>query len=69
MECGLETLHDAVRKVFELKKETSTYIAKLQISMIRNKQEGISTVNKLIRQVDSLKTGVNSSNDEHSIYA
>ncbi|KAH0639643.1 hypothetical protein KY285_036229 [Solanum tuberosum] len=40
VECGLETLYDAIKK------------------------EGISTVNKLIRQVDFLKGGVSSSNND-----
>ncbi|KAG5607030.1 hypothetical protein H5410_028522 [Solanum commersonii] len=44
IERGLETLHDAVEKVFQLQKDTSTY-----------------------KQVDSLKTGVNSSNNEVAI--
>ncbi|KAH0755142.1 hypothetical protein KY290_025412 [Solanum tuberosum] len=64
---GLETLYDAVEKVFRLQKDTSTNISKLRIAMTIIKQESISIVNKLIRQVNSLKTGVNSSNNELAI--
>ncbi|KAG5630738.1 hypothetical protein H5410_002455 [Solanum commersonii] len=67
VERGLETFHDAIEKVFRLQKDTNIDIGKLRIAMTRIKQEGISTVNKLIRQVDSLKTGVNSSNNELAI--
>ncbi|KAG5596210.1 hypothetical protein H5410_037442 [Solanum commersonii] len=59
IERGLETLHDA--------KDTNTDIGKLRIAMTGIKQEGIATVNKLIRQVDSLKCGVDSSNNELAI--
>ncbi|KAG5611587.1 hypothetical protein H5410_022868, partial [Solanum commersonii] len=65
--CGLESLHDAVEKVFRLQKDTSTNVGKLRISMTGIKQESISTINKLIRQVDSLKNGVDSSNNEPAI--
>ena len=36
---------------------------KLRIAMKMIKQKGISMVNRLIQQVDSLKSGVNSSNN------
>ncbi|KAH0693504.1 hypothetical protein KY285_020601 [Solanum tuberosum] len=67
VERGLETLHDAVEKVFRLQKDTSTDVGKLRVSMTGIKQEGISTVSKLIRQVDSFKNGVDSSNNELAI--
>ncbi|KAH0773405.1 hypothetical protein KY290_010542 [Solanum tuberosum] len=67
VERGLETLHDVVEKVFRLQKDTSTVIGKLRIAMIGIKQEGIATINKLIRQVNSLKGGVDSSNNELAI--
>ena len=39
-------------------------IDKLRIAMKMIKQKGISMVNRLIQQLDSLKIGVNSSNNE-----
>ncbi|KAK4731092.1 hypothetical protein R3W88_024080 [Solanum pinnatisectum] len=58
VERDLETLHDAVEKVFHLQKETSTDVGKLQISMTRIKQEGIATINKLtlLRVESALQT-------------
>uniref|UniRef100_M1DZ15 Uncharacterized protein n=1 Tax=Solanum tuberosum TaxID=4113 RepID=M1DZ15_SOLTU len=67
VERGLETLHDAVEKVFRLQKDTSTVIGKLRIAMTGIKQKGIAMVNKLIRQADSLKGGVDFSNNELAI--
>ncbi|KAG5595927.1 hypothetical protein H5410_037159 [Solanum commersonii] len=64
VEHGLETLHDAVEMVFRLQKDTSSDVGKLHIAMIGIKHEGISTVNKLIQQAGSLKSGVSSSNNE-----
>lgn len=58
MERGLETLEDAVEKVFGLQNGTSTDIGKLWIIITGIKQEGIATVNWLIKQIDSLKKGV-----------
>lgn len=60
VEQNLETLHDAMLKVFRLQKDTITDIGKLRIAMIGIKQEGISTINHLIKQVHPLKGGVNS---------
>ena len=40
---------------------------KLRIAMKMIKQKGISMVNRLIQQVDSLKSGVNSSNNELAV--
>ncbi|KAH0650390.1 hypothetical protein KY284_030302 [Solanum tuberosum] len=67
IERGLETLHNVVEKVFRLQKDTNTNVGKLRIVMTGIKQEGISTVNKLIQQVDSLKSGVNSSNTDLAV--
>jgi len=67
VERGLETLHDVVEKVFLLQKDTTTDVGKLRIAMTGIKQEGISTVNKLIRQVDFLKSGVSSSNNDLAV--
>ncbi|KAG5611608.1 hypothetical protein H5410_022889 [Solanum commersonii] len=67
VERGFETLHDVVEKVFRLQKDTTTDIEKLRIAMTGIKQEGISTVNKLIRQVDFLKGGVSSSNNDLAV--
>ncbi|KAG5586670.1 hypothetical protein H5410_047104, partial [Solanum commersonii] len=64
VERGLETLHDAIEKVFRLQKNITTDVGKLRIAMTGINQEGISTVNKLIRQVDFLKGGVSSSNND-----
>ncbi|KAH0652789.1 hypothetical protein KY289_030467 [Solanum tuberosum] len=55
VECGLETLHDVVEKVFRLQMDTSTDVDKLHIVMTGIKQEGISTVNKLtLSRVESI---------------
>ncbi|KAH0773445.1 hypothetical protein KY290_010582 [Solanum tuberosum] len=64
VERGLETLNNAAKKVFRLQKDTTTDVGKLRIAMTGIKQEGISTVNKFIKQVDSLKSGVSSSNND-----
>ncbi|KAG5576188.1 hypothetical protein H5410_056322 [Solanum commersonii] len=47
-----------------LLRDTTTAVGKLLIVMTRIKHEGIYTVNKLIRQVDSLKGGVSSFNND-----
>ena len=39
----------------------------LRIAMKMIKQKGISMVNNLIQQVDSLMSGVNSYNNEHAV--
>ncbi|KAH0669724.1 hypothetical protein KY285_023884 [Solanum tuberosum] len=67
VERGLETLYDVVEKVFQLQKDTNSDIGKLRIAMTGIKQKGIATVNKLIKQVDSLKCGVDFSNNELAI--
>uniref|UniRef100_M0ZUX8 Uncharacterized protein n=1 Tax=Solanum tuberosum TaxID=4113 RepID=M0ZUX8_SOLTU len=67
VERGLETLHDVVEKIFRVQKDTTTDVGKLRIAMTGIKQEGISTVNKLIRQVDFLKAGVSSSNNDLAV--
>ncbi|KAK4718095.1 hypothetical protein R3W88_016433 [Solanum pinnatisectum] len=67
VECGLETLHDAVEKVFRQQKDTSTNMGKLRIAMTKIKQEGITTFSKLIQQIDSLKSGVSSSNNNLAV--
>ena len=67
VERNLETLHDALEKVFHLQKDSNTDIGKLRITMIMIKQKGISMVNLLIQQVDSVKSGVNSSNNELAV--
>ncbi|KAH0712306.1 hypothetical protein KY289_008265 [Solanum tuberosum] len=67
VERGLETLHDAVEKVFRLQKDTTTDVGKLRIAMTRIKQEGISTVNKFTHQVDSLKGGFSFSNNDFAV--
>lgn len=67
VERGLKTLHDAVEKVFRLQKDTSTDVGKIRIAMKGIKHKGIATGNKLIRKVDSLKSGVDSSNNELAI--
>uniref|UniRef100_M1DVC2 Uncharacterized protein n=1 Tax=Solanum tuberosum TaxID=4113 RepID=M1DVC2_SOLTU len=67
VKCGLETLCDAVEKVFCLQNDTSTDMGKLRIAMTGIKQEGISTFNELIKQVDSLKSGVSSSNNDLAV--
>ncbi|KAG5571104.1 hypothetical protein H5410_060870 [Solanum commersonii] len=56
VECGSKTLHDVVEKVFRLQKYTITDVGKIRITMTGIKKEGITTFNKLIRQVDSLKS-------------
>ena len=48
--------------VFNLQKDSNTGIGKLRIAMTMTNQKGISMLNHLIQQVDSLKSGVNSSN-------
>ncbi|KAG5580481.1 hypothetical protein H5410_051108 [Solanum commersonii] len=63
-----DELKTRIMKVFRLQKDTSTDIGKLRIAMTWIKQEGITTVNKLIRQVDSLKCRVDSSNNELAIF-
>ncbi|KAH0712494.1 hypothetical protein KY289_008453 [Solanum tuberosum] len=67
VERGLETLHDAIEKVFRLQKDTTTDVGKLHITMTGIKQEGISTVNKFTHQVDSLKGGVSFSNNDFAV--
>ena len=64
VERNLETLHDSVENVFRLQIDSSTDIGKLPIAMTGIKQEGISTLNRLIKKVESLKRGVNSSNND-----
>ena len=49
--------------VFDLQKDSNTDIGKLRIAIKMIKQKGISMVNRLIQQVDSVKSGVNSSNN------
>uniref|UniRef100_M1DZD0 Uncharacterized protein n=1 Tax=Solanum tuberosum TaxID=4113 RepID=M1DZD0_SOLTU len=67
VERGLETLQDVVEKVFHIQKDTSIDVGKLCIAMTSIKHEGISTVNRLIKQVDSFKGGVSSSNTDLAI--
>ncbi|KAL3352282.1 hypothetical protein AABB24_020367 [Solanum stoloniferum] len=67
VERGPKTLHDVVEKVFRLQKDTSTDVGKLRITMTGIKQGGIPTFNKLIKQVDSLNSGVVSSNNDLAI--
>uniref|UniRef100_M1DTN1 Uncharacterized protein n=1 Tax=Solanum tuberosum TaxID=4113 RepID=M1DTN1_SOLTU len=57
-------LQDVVEMVFCIEKDTSTDVGKLRIAMTGIKHEGISMVNQLIKQVDSLKGEVSSSNTE-----
>lgn len=45
IECGLETLQDAIEKVFLLQKESTTDNGKLRIAMTGIKQKGIATFN------------------------
>uniref|UniRef100_M1DGP1 Uncharacterized protein n=1 Tax=Solanum tuberosum TaxID=4113 RepID=M1DGP1_SOLTU len=67
VERGLESLQDVVEKLFRIQKDTSTYVGKLRIVMTSIKQEGITIVKKLIQKVDSLKSGVNSSNNDLAV--
>ena len=53
--------------LWRLQKDFSPYIGNLYIFMTVIKNEGISTVNRLIQHVDSLKSGVNSSNNELAV--
>ncbi|KAH0746129.1 hypothetical protein KY285_007786 [Solanum tuberosum] len=50
-----------------LGKDTTTDVGKLRIAMTGIKNEGIYTVNKLIRHVDSLKGGVSSFNNDLAV--
>uniref|UniRef100_M1DDU3 Uncharacterized protein n=1 Tax=Solanum tuberosum TaxID=4113 RepID=M1DDU3_SOLTU len=67
VERGLETLLDVVEKVFRLQKDTSTNVGKLRIAITGIKDEGISTVHRLIKQVGSLKSGVSSFNNDFAV--
>ncbi|KAH0738097.1 hypothetical protein KY290_036802 [Solanum tuberosum] len=67
VEHGLDTLQDVVENVFCIQKDTSTNVGKLRIAMTGIKQEGIFMVNRLIKQVDSLKGGVRSSNNDLAV--
>lgn len=53
--------------MFFLLKDTSTDIGLLCISIKGIKHEGIVIVNRLIKQVDSLKGGVQSSNTDFAV--
>ena len=53
-------------KVFHLNKDSNSDMDKLRIAMKMIKQKGIWMINRLIQQVDSLKSGVNSSNNVHA---
>ena len=53
--------------LWRLQKDFSPYIGNLWITMTMIKHEGISTVNRLIQHVDSLKSGVNFSNNELAV--
>lgn len=58
MDCGLGTLQDVVEEVLHLQIDTSIVIGKLRIDMTWIKQEGIATINRFIKQIDTLKGGV-----------
>lgn len=64
VENGIEMLQESVGKILQMHKDTSTYVGKLRILMDGLKQEGVSTMNKMIKQVDSLKKGAKSSNNK-----
>lgn len=63
LDSNMQGLPDIIEKVLQLSKDTSTEVGKLRLDADGLKREGISTVNKLIKQVGSMNVGVNSSNN------
>ncbi|KAG5585339.1 hypothetical protein H5410_045773 [Solanum commersonii] len=61
---GLEKLLSTTERLVCLNKDTSTDVGKLHLAMSRLKHDGISTVHKVMKQVDSIKSGVSSSNTD-----
>lgn len=56
----MQIMQESAGKILQLSKDTNTDVGKLHISMDGLKR-GVQTVNNLIKQVDSFKTGANSS--------
>ena len=61
LEDSLEKLISTTNRLVRLNKETNIDVGKLHLALTSLKKNGISTVNQLMKQVDSMKSGVISS--------
>lgn len=57
-------LQEAVGKLVQMGKETSSDVGKLRIAINSLKKESVSSMNKLMCQVDSLQKGADSSQNQ-----
>lgn len=64
---NLHSVQEILKKILQLSKDTSTKVGKLHLDVYRLKKEGVCTVNRLIKQVDSMNNGVNSCNNDLAI--
>lgn len=55
IENTMEALKESIRKILQLHKDTNTCVGKFHLVVDGLKQEGVSTKNKLIHQVDFLE--------------
>lgn len=63
LNCNLQGMQEYLENVLQLSKETNIEVGKIRLHIDGLKKEGVNTVNKLIKQVDLMNSGVNSFNN------
>lgn len=67
LESTMHAMQDTIGKVLQLSKDTRTNVGKLHIAMDGVKLEDVRSFNKLLEQIDSLKIGADSSNNDLTV--
>jgi len=60
-------IQDCLNKNLQHSKDTSTDVRKIKLAIEDLKKEGVKTVNRLIKQVNSIKAGADSSHNELAV--
>ncbi|KAG5608959.1 hypothetical protein H5410_020240 [Solanum commersonii] len=64
LESNVMVMQECLNKILQHSKDTSTDVGKIKLAVEDFKKEGVKTVNRLIKQVDSIKAGADSSHNE-----
>ncbi|KAG5611897.1 hypothetical protein H5410_023178 [Solanum commersonii] len=67
LESNVMVMQECLNKILQHSKDTSTDVGKIKLAVEDLKKEGVRTVNRLIKQVDSIKAGVDSSHNELAV--
>lgn len=64
LKSNMQVMQETIEKVLQLRKDTSFVVGKIHIAMHKLKKEGVCSINKFLKQYDSIKIGADSTHNE-----